>query len=94
MDDRFISRFWENYIAKLKAYGIKPNRVRWHVTHAAQSIQTFPDCRLATHMVQDVEQYLQEFKGPVSIQGIIGVSCYRSTHPLLSNSAFYPPALK
>ena len=60
MDDRFISRFWENYIAKLKTYDIKPNRVRWHVTHAAQYIQTFPDRCPATHTVQDVEHYLQD----------------------------------
>ena len=60
MDDRCISRFWENYIAKLKTYGIKPNMVRWHVSRVAQYIHTFPDRRLATHTVQDVEQYLQD----------------------------------
>ena len=60
MDNRFISRFWENYIAKLKTYGIKPKGARWYVRHAEQYIRTFPDRRLATHTVQDVEQYLQD----------------------------------
>jgi hypothetical protein len=37
MGDRLISRFWKNYIAKLKSYGIKPYMVRRHVTHAAHT---------------------------------------------------------
>ena len=60
MDDHFISRFWEKYIVKLKTYGIKPNMVHWHVNHVAQYIHAFPDRRLATHTVQDVEHYLQD----------------------------------
>ena len=29
MDNRFISRFWENYIVELNTYGIKPKGTRW-----------------------------------------------------------------
>ena len=60
MDNRFISRFWENYIVKLNTYGVKPKGARWYVRHAEQYLRTFPDRRLATHTVQDVEQYLQD----------------------------------
>ena len=60
MDNCFISRFWENYIVKLNTYGVKPKGARWYVRHAEQYLRTFPDWCLATHTVQDVEQYLQD----------------------------------
>ena len=60
MDNRFISRFWENYIVKLNTYGIKPKGARWYVRHAEQYLRTFPDWCLAIYTVQDVEQYLQD----------------------------------
>ena len=60
MNNRFISRFWKTYIVKLNTYGIKPKGARWYIRHAEQYLRTFPDRRLATHTVQDVEQYLQD----------------------------------
>ena len=69
MDDRLISRFWDKYIEKLKTYGIKPYLVRWHVNHVAQYIRTFPDRRLATHTVQDLQNYLHDKGRKADLKG-------------------------
>lgn len=60
MDDLTVSRFWDNYIERLKSYGIKPKLLRWHVRHAEQYIKAHPGRRLATHGPADVERYLQD----------------------------------
>ena len=39
MDDQSVSRFWDNFISKLKGYGVKPKLVRWSVRHAEQFIK-------------------------------------------------------
>jgi integron integrase len=55
-----ISRFWENYIEKTKAYNLKPATVRWHVKHAEEYIKAHASQRLAAQTPQDVTAYLQE----------------------------------
>jgi integron integrase len=58
MVDVAVSRFWDEYIEKTRAYGLKPSTVRWHVKHAEAYIKDHPDRRLATHTAADVERYL------------------------------------
>lgn len=55
-----ISRFWENYIEKTKAYNLKPATVRWHVKHAEEYIKAHASQRLAAQTPQDVTAYLQK----------------------------------
>jgi len=65
MIDQSVSRFWDNFIYKTKAYGIKPEFTRWYVRHAERYIKSKPGMRLAQHMPHDVENYLQA-KGDMS----------------------------
>lgn len=55
-----ISRFWDNFIDKTKAYSLKPATIRWHVKHAEAYIEAHAGRRLAAHTAQDVTVYLQE----------------------------------
>lgn len=58
MVDPAVSRFWDDYIEKTRAYGLKPSTVRWHVKHAEAYIKDHPDLRLAMHTAANVEHYL------------------------------------
>ena len=60
MNDQTVSRFWDNYINKTKAYGVKLTVVRWYVKHAESYIKAHPDTRLAQHTVENVELYLRD----------------------------------
>jgi len=60
MDDQAVTCFWDNYIEQLKAYGIKPKLLRWHVSHAEECIKAHAGRRLAAHSAADVERYLNE----------------------------------
>lgn len=60
MSDISVSRFWDNYIEKTKAYRLKPSTIRWHVKHAEVYIKAHSGRRLAEHTARDVETYLQE----------------------------------
>ena len=55
-----VSRFWENFIEKTKAYSLKPATVRWHVRHAEAYIKAHSGRRLAEHTAEDIAAYLQE----------------------------------
>ena len=55
-----VSRFWENFIEKTKAYSLKPAPVRWHVRHAEAYIKAHSGRRLAEHTAEDIAAYLQE----------------------------------
>lgn len=55
-----ISRFWENFVEKTKAYNLKPTAVRWHVTHAKEYIRAHSGRRLAGHKAEDIAAYLRE----------------------------------
>jgi integron integrase len=58
MDDSRVSRFWDHYIEKAKAYRLKPTTVRWHVLHAEAYIKSHAGRRLAMHTADDVDAYL------------------------------------
>lgn len=60
MTDVAISRFWENFVVKTRAYGLKPATVQWHVRHAEAYIRAHSERRLAEHTAEDVAAYLQE----------------------------------
>ena len=38
MDDQSVSRFWDNYVNKLKCYDANPDARRWYVQHVRQYI--------------------------------------------------------
>lgn len=59
MDDA-ITRFWDKYIEKTKAYGVKVEVARWYVRHAEQYIDAHKDIRLSTHTESDLDLYLDE----------------------------------
>lgn len=59
MEDKTISRFWDKYIFKTKAYRIKPDNARYYVRHAEAYIKAHPNKRLALHTALDLEQYLE-----------------------------------
>ena len=58
MSDQSISRFWDKFIKKTIAYGIKPNVVRWYVRHAESYIKAHQGVRLVQHTPAYVEKYL------------------------------------
>ena len=60
MENKSVSRFWERFIEKTKAYGIKPSAIRWHVRHAEAYIHAHKDQRLATHRTDDLTAYLEK----------------------------------
>ena len=60
MTDQSVSRFWDKYINKTRAYGVKSAPARWHVRHAELYIKAHSEKRLVQHTQQDVEHYLRE----------------------------------
>ncbi|MFW2439894.1 MAG: integron integrase [Arenicellales bacterium] len=60
MNDLQVSRFWDNYIAKVNQRGVKPKVVRWYVRHAEQYINKHPEERLINHTPQVVEAYISD----------------------------------
>jgi integron integrase len=58
-NNKSISRFWERFIEKSKAYGIKPSAMCWYVKHAEAYIQAHPGRRLALHGIEDLTAYLE-----------------------------------
>lgn len=65
MTDQSVSRFWDNYIYKTKAYGVKRDAARWYVRHAEKYIKSKPNVRLVEHTAHDLENYLHA-KGDMS----------------------------
>lgn len=59
MDDS-IARFWEKYIEKTNAYGVKSEVARWYVRHVERYINAHKDIRLSTHTGVDLDLYLDE----------------------------------
>jgi len=59
MDDLIVSRFWDNYINKTKAYVKSPKVLQWYVRHVEQYIKAHPGHRLKSHTAQDVDIYLK-----------------------------------
>ena len=60
MDDQTVSRFWNNYIAKLISYGVKPKVLQWHVRHAEQYIKSLDGRHLHAQSAPDLDRYLQD----------------------------------
>ena len=60
MTDQSISRFWDKFIAKTIAYGVKKDAARWYVRHAEFYIKHYKSRKLAVHNLQDVENYLKD----------------------------------
>lgn len=63
--DQSISRFWDKYISKTNAYGIKKDAARWYVKHAECYIKAYKNKRLSLHTEYDLERYLTS-KGDMS----------------------------
>ena len=59
MTEQSVSRFWDNFIYKTKAYSIKPDVARWYVRHAEQYIKAHKDRKLVQHQACDIEKYLK-----------------------------------
>ena len=59
MTDQSISRFWDNFIYKTKAYSIKSDNARWYVRHAEHYIKAHKDRKLILHNASDIEKYLK-----------------------------------
>ena len=60
MPDDSVSRFWDKYLMKLKAYGVADKALRRHVRHAEAYIKAYSNIRLAQHTEQNVKAYLAE----------------------------------
>lgn len=69
MTDQSIARFWDKYIVKTKAYGVKPKATRWYVRHAEAYIAHWPDIRLSQHSASRLERYLSEKYDSHRLQG-------------------------
>jgi len=62
MDDS-IARFWDKYIEKTKAYGVKDTSIKWYVKHVEGYINANSHLRLARHRPDDIRYYLAEVAG-------------------------------
>lgn len=60
MSDQSVSRFWDKFIYKTRAYDVKPNAVRWYVRHAECYINAHKGIKLACHTQEQVEKYLND----------------------------------
>jgi integron integrase len=52
--------FWDRYVARIQAQGVKPTIVRWYVIRAEHYLRTVAHQRLADHTPQDVTHYLEK----------------------------------
>ena len=57
MTDITVSRFWDIYIEKTKAYNIKPGAERWYVKHAESYIKYHQGLKLSRHQPEQVESF-------------------------------------
>lgn len=60
MNDQSVSRFWDNYILKTKAYRVKDASARWYVRNAERYIKDHQDLRLSLHTAEDLSNYLKD----------------------------------
>lgn len=51
-------RFWNNYIATLAEYEIKPDLYQWYVKHCERFIKCYTEIRLKSHTKESLSQYL------------------------------------
>ena len=60
MSHKSVSLFWDKYISKTMAYGVKSDAARWYVRHAESYIKAFPDLKLVQHLAANVKSYFLE----------------------------------
>lgn len=53
-------RFWNNYIALLADYEIKPDLYQWYVKHCERFIRCYTEIRLKNHTEETITQYLSD----------------------------------
>jgi len=58
MSNGSVSRFWDKYISKTMAYGVKKTSVRWYVRYAEVYIKAHRGLKLDQHTAGHVERYL------------------------------------
>tara|TARA_R110002167_G_scaffold272029_1_gene478538 strand:+ start:137 stop:1507 length:1371 start_codon:yes stop_codon:yes gene_type:complete len=52
------NRFWNNYIAILAEYEIKPDLYQWYVKHCERFIRSYTEIRLKSHTKETLSKYL------------------------------------
>ena len=52
--------FWDQFIDKTIAYGVREKQLRWYVKHVEDYIDAYKDKRLKVHCVSDLEIYLSD----------------------------------
>ena len=63
MSHKSVSLFWDKYISKTMAYGIKFDAARWYVRHAESSINPFPNLNFAQHLAANIESlFLEKYR--------------------------------
>lgn len=60
MVDQSVSRFWDNFITKTKAYHVKESATKWYVRNAERYIRDRENLRLSLHTSEHVENYLKD----------------------------------
>jgi len=60
MDDSSVARFWDKYISKTTAYGVKRHQAYWYVRHAEAYIKSVNGVRLSEHTSAYLESYLAQ----------------------------------
>lgn len=58
MSNNSVSLFWDKYISKTMAYGVKESSVKWYVRYAEAYIKAHGDTRLGLHTAGHIERYL------------------------------------
>jgi len=56
--DSSEKRFWNNYIALLEEYKVKPTTYRWYIQHCEQFIRCYTEIRLKSHTQKTLSKYL------------------------------------
>jgi len=69
MDDPSVARFWDKYISKTTAYGVKRHQAYWYVRHAEAYIKSAKGVRLSAHSSAYLESYLIEKYDKARLQG-------------------------
>ena len=69
MDDSSVARFWDKYISKTTAYGVKRHQAYWYVRHAEAYIKSVNGVRLSEHTSAYLESYLAQKYDKGRLQG-------------------------
>ena len=69
MDDLSVARFWDKYISKTTAYGVKRHRAYWYVRHAETYIKSVHGVRLSAHSSAVLESYLSDHYDKSRLEG-------------------------